>query len=197
MGTDDENEVDQKGSDYTTSLLKKKRTGCCCCSSVGRCQKRRAWHLVTVYVFSPAETVNDGKTRSRCTLGGVGVLAVLVVLLLVWFWNSRWVMQKSGRPLFWFNCLCLMTKKPQMTRQARDKHTRHNQGIRPTSKERDCVSDEDSSKKRALNKSGRPLFWFVSAAWHASPSCCRTARCLVTARGGTAQPVPAPGNISV
>ena len=71
VGTDDENEVDQKGSDYTTSLLKKKRTGCCCCccSSVGRCQKRRAWHLVTVYVFSPAETVNDGKTRSRCTLG--------------------------------------------------------------------------------------------------------------------------------
>jgi hypothetical protein len=138
VGTDDENEVDQKGSDYTTSLLKKKRTGCCCCSSVGRCQKRRAWHLVTVYVFSPAETVNDGKTRSRCTLGGVGVLAVLVVLLLVWFWNSRWVMQKSGRPLFWFNCLCLMMKKPQMTRQARDKHTRHNQGIRPfRSNERD------------------------------------------------------------
>eukprot|EP01046_Picozoa_sp_COSAG06_P087839 COSAG06_NODE_34303_length_476_cov_6.891247_1_plen_97_part_01 len=58
VGTDDENVVDQKESDQTTRL-KQKRTGCCCCC-VGRCQKRRAWHLVNVYVFSPAETVNDG-----------------------------------------------------------------------------------------------------------------------------------------
>jgi hypothetical protein len=97
-----------------------------------------------VYVFSPAETVNDGKTRSRCTLGkktaflshfyikciilprqardkhrettqkkchfpsgGVGVLAVLVVLLLVWFWNSRWVMvTKKVVGLFFGSTVC-------------------------------------------------------------------------------------------
>eukprot|EP01046_Picozoa_sp_COSAG06_P035991 COSAG06_NODE_3925_length_4760_cov_17.392620_5_plen_103_part_00 len=81
-------------------------------------------------------------------------------------------------------------KRQDKTRQARDKHTRHKQGMRSSLKEREIVFPIRKVETESVSL-------FVSAAWHVSPSCCRTARCLATARGGTAQPVPAPANVSV
>jgi hypothetical protein len=96
-------------------------------------------------------------TQKKCHFpsGGVGVLAVLVVLLLVWFWNSRWVMvTKQVVGLFFGSTVLLDDEKTSddKTGSGQTHATRPRNTTFPIERERLNVSDEESCKKRALTK---------------------------------------------